>query len=208
MDTLDEDRRRTSISRRYYLLAGSAVLVTGSAGCLGEGDERTDTEDQDSSTDDHEHSHTEEITGPVSHAEVAMLTDEDDHHFDPHVVWVETGGTVTWTNERGSHTSTAYHPEYDQPRRIPEMAEPWDSAMISEEGETFERTFEIDGVYDYFCIPHHYRAMVGTVIVGEPDPHDQPGLAEPQEELPDEARDLLKRLNEQVREALNHNHDH
>ena len=136
-----------------------------------------------------------------------MLSDDTGHHFEPHVVWVETGGTVTWTNESGSHTTTAYHPEFDKPSRIPDDAEPWDSGMFSEEGKTFDRTFDIEGVYDYFCIPHEYRGMVGSVIVGEPDAEDQPGLADPQENLPEEAREVIAELNEQVTEALNHTHD-
>lgn len=196
------------LTRRGFLSAGSSALVVGSAGCLESADDRSDTENQnDETADTHDHSHSEEVTGPVSHAEVAMLTDEDGHHFDPHVVWIETSGTVTWTNKSGSHTTTAYHPEFDQPLRIPSAAEPWDSGMFSEEGATFEQRFEVDGVYDYFCIPHDYRAMVGTVIVGDPDPHDQPGLTEPQEKLPKEARELLETLNERVHKALNHDHD-
>lgn len=207
MDTLDKYTRRTSVSRRYFLTAGSAALVVGSTGCLELAADRSDAESQDDdAADDQTHSQDEGVTGPVSRADVAMITDEDGHHFGPHIVWVKTGGTVTWTNESGSHTTTAYHPEFDQPLRIPDTAEPWDSGMISEDGATFEWEFEVDGVYDYYCIPHDYRAMVGTVIVGEPDPHDQPALAEPQEELPEEARELFERLNEQVQDTLDHNH--
>lgn len=207
MYTLDKQRRRTSVSRRYFLTAGSAALVAGSAGCLESAADRSDAESQDDSAgDNHTHTHDEDVKGPVSHADIAMLTDEDGHHFDPHIVWVETGGTVTWTNESGSHTTTAYDPRFDQPLRIPDTADPWDSGMISEDGVTFEWEFEVDGVYDYYCIPHDYRAMVGTVIVGDPDLHNQPGLAEPQDELPEEARDLFERLNEQANEALDHDH--
>jgi plastocyanin len=199
----------TVLTRRSFLTAGSAAVAAGGAGCLESADTKSDDGGQDHDTaDPHDHSHGEEVTGPGSHADVAMLTDEDGHYFAPHVVWVETGGTVTWTNESGSHTITAYHPGFDQPLRIPDTAEPWDSGMFSEDGVTFERQFEIDGVYDYFCIPHDYRAMVGTVIVGDPDPHDQPGLAEPQEELPEEARELFEKLNAQVHDALDHDHDH
>lgn len=56
-------------------------------------------------------------------------------------------------------------------------------------------TFEVAGVYDYYCIPHEAVAMIGSVIVGEPDPHDQPGLADPQEQLPSAARTPIDELN-------------
>jgi plastocyanin len=208
--------------RRFLATVGGSATVVSGAGCLessGNGNSTDDDgshDDSDSSgdhdstestggSDDHEHG--EEIEGPVDHADVAMLSDDTGHHFEPHVVWVETGGTVTWTNESGSHTTTAYHSEFDKPSRIPDDADPWDSGMFSEEGKTFDRTFDVEGVYDYFCIPHEYRGMVGTVIVGEPDPHDQPGLADPQDDLPEEAREVLAELNEQVNEALGHTHD-
>lgn len=198
-----------AVTRRGFLTAaGSGALAVGSAGCLGLTGNGSEGDSQgDEAADTHDHSHEESINGPVSHADVAMLTDEDGHYFEPHVVWVEAGGTVTWTNESGSHTTTAYHPEFDTPLRIPDGAEPWDSGMFSEEGKTFERTFELEGVYDYFCIPHDYRAMIGTAIVGNPDPHDQPGLTEPQDDLPEEARELFERLNEQVYGALDHDHN-
>lgn len=211
--------------RRFLATVGSSAVVASGAGCTefapegnGEGDDGGhdengssgdhDGHDENESSGDHgDHDHSEEVEEPAEHADVAMLSDDTGHHFEPHVVWVETGGTVTWTNESGSHTTTAYHSEFDKPSRIPDDADPWDSGMFSEEGKTFERMFEVEGVYDYFCIPHEYRGMVGSVIVGEPDPHDQPGLAEPQEDLPGEARAVLAELNEQVHEELVHAHD-
>lgn len=211
--------------RRFLATVGSSGVVASGAGCLGltadgnsDGDDGGhdesdssgdhDGHDENESSGDHgDHDHGEEVEGPAEHADVAMLSDDTGHHFEPHVVWVETGGTVTWTNESGSHTTTAYHPEFDKPSRIPDDADPWDGGMFSEEGKTFDRTFEVEGVYDYYCIPHEYRGMVGSVIVGEPDPHDQPGLAEPQEDLPGEARAVLAELNEQVNEAIGHTHD-
>ena len=199
--------------RRLLTIAGSSAVGVGSAGCLGLTDGGSEDGGQDNSSQNDEaaepenHSHEEDVNDPVSHADVAMLTDEEGHHFEPHVVWVEAGGTVTWTNESGSHTATAYHPEFDTTLRMPESSEPWDSGMFSEEGKTFEHTFEVEGVYDYFCVPHEHRGMVGSVIVGDPDPHDQPGLADPQEGLPEEAREVLINLNEQVNDALGHTHE-
>ncbi|QLG64062.1 plastocyanin/azurin family copper-binding protein [Halorarum salinum] len=32
-------------------------------------------------------------------------------------------------------------------------------------GETYEHTFEVEGEYGYFCIPHEGAGMVGTVTV-------------------------------------------
>jgi hypothetical protein len=114
---------------------------------------------------------------------------------------------VTWTNESGSHSATAYAPANDRPRRVPEAAEAFDSGTLTEEGATFEHTFEEPGVYDYYCTPHESTGMIGSVIVGEPEAHGQPGLAEAQDEIPEGAREKIHSLNEKVNEALGHAHD-
>jgi plastocyanin/predicted lipoprotein with Yx(FWY)xxD motif len=155
--------------------------------------------------DDHSHDHMDEVpTGPADHADVSMKDMDGGHHFDPHVVWVETGGSVTWTLESGAHSTTAYHPDADKPLRIPADARSWNSGVLSNEGATFSHTFEQEGVYDYFCIPHESMGMLGSVIVGHPDPDGQPGLAAPQSGLPEEARSKIEELNEMVKQALTH----
>ncbi|MFB6295910.1 MAG: plastocyanin/azurin family copper-binding protein [Halobacteriales archaeon] len=143
---------------------------------------------------------------PSETAEVLLATESQEYHFKPHLVWVKPGGTVTWRLESGSHDVVAYHPDNDRPRRIPEEAEPWNSKLLSEEGTTFEYTFETEGVYDYYCTPHESLGMVGTVIVGDPDPHDQPALEEPQSSLPEGARAELEDLAASVDEILGHTH--
>lgn len=82
--------------------------------------------------------------------------------FDPIGLFVPPETNVTWLSQRGSpHTATAY------PERIPETAEPFDSAsMVS--GQTYEYTFTVPGTYDYVCLPHRHDGMVGRVVCGEP----------------------------------------
>ncbi|ELY61668.1 plastocyanin/azurin family copper-binding protein [Natronococcus jeotgali] len=158
-------------------------------------------------TDLGSHSHDGDVPeSPSENAEVAMVSD-DGHYFNPHVVWIKPGGTVTWTLESGGHTTTAYHADVDKPQRIPDDAESWDSGILDEEGQTFEQTFDVEGVYDYFCQPHEGMGMVGSVIVGEPDSHEQPVLEPPQEDLPDGAREALEQLNDTANETLGHTHE-
>ena len=144
--------------------------------------------------------------GPVGHSEVAMESTDDGEHFHPHVAWVEVGGTVTFVNESGAHTATAYHPDNGKQLRMPEDAEPFDSGILTEAGATFEHTFEVEGVYDIYCAPHETLGMIGSVVVGRPDPHEQPGLAEPAAEMPERVREKLASLNEQVDTMLGHEH--
>lgn len=163
-------------------------------------EEESGHHEEDGGHGDHDHGENQ-YTEPQPTAEVKMVT-EDGYHFDPHLVWIEEGGTVTWHNESGAHNTVAYHADNSKPQRIPEGAESWNSPL----GEDYTHTFEEEGVYDYFCSPHEPMGMVGTVIVGHPDPHDQPGLEAPQDELYSEARAELEKLNEQVNDTLGHHH--
>lgn len=167
----------------------------------GGSEDGNETDNETNETDSHGHGG--ELDSPSADAEVEMVTEGDEHHFEPHAVWVEQGGTVTWTLASGSHSATAYHSDNDRPDRVPEGTEAWDSGVLSEQGATFEYTFDQEGVYDYFCIPHETIPMVGTVLVGNPDPENQPGLAPPQDDLPEEAQTAIEELNQQVSDALN-----
>ncbi len=161
----------------------------------------------DEESDDNGHNHDEGTPQePSATAQVEMRTEGSEQHYAPHVVWIEPGGTVTWELESGSHDVTAYHPDNDRPLRIPEAANPWRTELLGDEGATVARTFETEGVYDYFCTPHEAVGMVGTVIVGDPDPHEQPGLEEPDSSLPEGARNELADLNAKVDEVLGDTH--
>lgn len=106
--------------------------------------------------------------GPVF--DVLMVSTRE-HYFDPVGLWVPAGATVRWVLHSGVHGATAYHPRYyDKPLRIPEQAQPWDSGMMAQPGQSFSVTFTVEGVYDYYCLPHESMGMVGRLVVGEPRP--------------------------------------
>jgi plastocyanin len=89
--------------------------------------------------------------------------------FDPIGVAVERGGTVRWILDHDVHTTTAYHPaNAGHSLRIPEGAQPWDSGFLMQKGAHFEVTFTVEGVYDYYCMPHEEAGMVGRIVVGKP----------------------------------------
>ena len=91
--------------------------------------------------------------------------------FDPIGVWIEPGQTVRWimASPGNPHTTTAYHPRNaNHSLRIPEAAAPWDSGFLVEPGDIFEVTLTVEGVYDYFCLPHEAAGMVGRIVVGRP----------------------------------------
>lgn len=166
-------------------------------------DEQTETGHDDGHSSDHGHGVPEE---PSASATVNLVTTDEGYHFDPHVVWVEEGATVTFHNESGSHTATAYAQANDKPQRIPEDGTAFDTGMLTDEGAEHEVTLDTPGVYDYYCAPHEAMGMVATIVVGEPDPHDAAGLAEAQSSLPSGAREKIHGLNETVNEMLGHTH--
>lgn len=164
------------------------------------GEESHDSVDEDH---DAEHTHDEVPEEPADQVEVVMkTTDDGEAHFDPHVAWVTPGGSVTFRLESGNHTTTAYALSNGNHRRIPEAAPGWDSGLLETAGETYQLSFETEGVYDYYCRPHEGSGMVGTVLVGEPDLHHQPGMTSPNEDVPPAAREKIVDLNETVEEAL------
>jgi plastocyanin len=218
------DDMTDSLTRRRMLQLTGGAAVVGLAGCTGtqdndseaaagtpteSGQDETSTEsghsdDEDSHDDDG--GHDEAVGAPSDTAEVNMITEDESYHFEPHVVRVNVGGTVTWHNESGSHSTTAYHSDNDQPQLVPDGAASWDSGIVSEQGATFEHTFETEGVYHYYCTPHESLGMLGSVIVGEPDPHEEVALEDPPADKPDRVREKLEELNGMISTALGDDH--
>ena len=111
------------MTRRSLLpLAASAALFA--AGCGGSGD----------------------AAEPVAATEVQMVKS---YRFDPKVIEIEAGGTVTWTNEDNfTHTVQV---DGQEDHRV-------------ERGESVEITFDEPGTYHYVCTLHR-QDMDGEVIV-------------------------------------------
>lgn len=205
------------VDRRRILTTVGSLSAVGVSGCIDSvGDpaeqpaagatESSDDAGAETGGQEADHDQAEgtdhELGDPRAETQVELLTD-DGHHFRPHVVHVERGGTVTWSVVSGEHDTRSYHPDSrgDQ-QRIPDGTAPWASDPMGEEGDSFERTFETEGVYDYACSPHEAMGMVGTVVVGWPDPGGEPALEPPSDDRPEAAVEQLEKLNEQVRIAL------
>jgi plastocyanin len=95
----------------------------------------------------------------------------EDVWFDPIGLRIEPGQTIRWimASPGNPHTTTAYHPRNaNHSLRIPEAAVPWDSGFLVKPGDSFEVTLTVEGVYDYFCLPHEAAGMVGRLVVGRP----------------------------------------
>ena len=143
--------------RQILKTAGFAATagLTGLAGCSSSNSEASGETDTASNGDTNT---------------VLMVTEGSNYYFDPIGLFVESGETITFEIDSGSHSATAYKKGTGQASvtRIPDGAEAFDSGILSEQGATFEHTFETVGTYDYFCTPHKSLGMVGRILVGEP----------------------------------------
>ena len=109
---------------RVFLLAVVAAAALFAAGCGGEG----------------------ESSEPVAATEVEMVKS---YRFDPKVIEIAAGDTVTWTNEDNfTHTVQVDGQEDHKVGK----------------GESVEITFDEPGTYDYVSTLHS-QDMDGTVIV-------------------------------------------
>jgi len=157
---------------RRQILKATGIVATGSvtslAGCSSSGDENsggTETTTtggqgtQDGSNGSNGGSNT-----------VMLVTEGSSYYFDPVGLLVDPGDTITFEIQSGSHSATAYKKGNSSASvtRIPDGAEAFNSETMSEQGATYEHTFETTGTYDYFCIPHKSLGMVGRIVVGEP----------------------------------------
>jgi len=123
-------------------------------------------------------------------AEIAMQGRADGSKvwFDPIGLLIRPGQTVRWTNRNpgNSHTTPAYNPvNFDRPLRMPNGAKPWNSDFLLP-NESFSITLTVEGVYDYYCIPHEHAGMVGRIVVGKPGADDWTSSA-PAGDLPEAA---------------------
>jgi plastocyanin len=109
---------------RKFLLAALAAAAVFAAGCGGSG----------------------ESSEPVATTEVQMVKS---YRFDPKVIEIKAGDTVTWTNEDNfTHTVEV---EGQEDHKV-------------EQGESVSVTFDTPGTYDYVCTLHS-QDMDGEVIV-------------------------------------------
>lgn len=112
------------ISRRQLLAASATAVVTAVSGCAGP----TDGQGAGQETSD-----------------VSMA----DSQFQPRNIHVDTGTTVTWTNE-GSRAHT-----------VTSASDNWSQDTTIAPGEEATHTFADGGVYDVYCTYHGSSELTG-----------------------------------------------
>jgi len=151
-ERLQCDREGESLTRRAFVRrgAGGVAAATAAAGSGAVGTAGAQT------------THTVDMT--------------DGLVFDPDELTIAPGDTVVWENVGSiGHSVTAYEDD------IPDDAEYFASGGFDSEqasrnaypegdipgGESYQHSFEVEGEYGYFCIPHESAGMVASLTVQE-----------------------------------------
>ena len=194
-------------TRRDALATAAATAAAAVAGCLGIGSEEDDTEELASTEPT---AASGELGSPTDEITV-LIRSEPWPEFDPQIIHVEPGATVEWLVETGRHDVTAYHGDTHPPHRTPEGVDAWGSEYLTGPGSSYERTFDVEGVSDYVdrqevCVSHEVAGNVGRVVVGWPDPDEEPAM-EPlseaeREEVPSQVENAFEHFDEETRPVL------
>lgn len=94
---------------------------------------------------------------------VVVAGSMEDARFVPDRLTVQTGDVVRFDVREGIHTVTAYHPDNRRDLGIPEQANSFDSGPLTV-GDIWYLTVSVNGVYNYFCIPHESMGHTGQII--------------------------------------------
>ncbi|MGQ4555491.1 plastocyanin/azurin family copper-binding protein [Halobellus sp. GM3] len=141
-------------------------------------------------------------TAQAGQTHTVEMTDE--LVFDPDEIAVAPGDTIVWENVGAiGHSVTAYEDdipeeadyfasggfEAEQPARSAYSAgDPESGDVVG--GASYEHTFEVEGTYEYFCIPHESAGMLGTVEVAAGGASDDGG-GQVAPAVPDVAKTIL-----------------
>lgn len=94
----------------------------------------------------------------------------DSNYFDPTLIWVDPGTTITWEFQAPGHNVKFE----SQPDGASLEGTPGGDLEPVDEGTTHEVTPDTGGIYAYYCGPHETMGMKGAIAVGDDVPTVQP----------------------------------
>jgi plastocyanin len=101
------------------------------------------------------------LAGEAGSARADVTVTLGNFYFDPAEVTIFEGDTVVWVWTEGSHSTTS------DDCMCCSCTCTWDSGVQSDSCPpfVFQFTFDTAGDYDYYCQPHFFLGMTGTVHV-------------------------------------------
>ncbi|MEX1212861.1 MAG: SCO family protein [Balneolaceae bacterium] len=118
-------------------------------------------------TDTHEAMHESPVSAARDTVLVRVTGTGADARFDPKILSVHSGATIRFQVQEGMHTVTAYHPDNRRELGIPAGAVSFDSGPLGA-GQTWDLILELEGEYNYFCLPHERMGHTGMIRVRNP----------------------------------------
>ena len=104
-------------------------------------------------------------------------------HFEPTGLAVDRGDIVQFTSISPDHTVTPYHQAHGFQHRVPDGVPPFSSPIVNTGGAWLYQ-FDVEGLYDMYCGPHHLLGMVMRIVVGELGEDDIPDYEDTFEDDP------------------------
>ncbi|SNR22909.1 halocyanin domain-containing protein [Halorubrum ezzemoulense] len=148
-----------SMSRRGFFRAGAAGAAVAAGVAAGSGTAAAQYDGWLEGVSNYDGTHDYRGQDEVT---VSVGAGENGLRFGPAAILIDPGATVVWewTGQGGGHNVVADDGTFDS------------GSPVSEEGTTFEYTFEdaSDGdTFNYLCEPHRAVGMKGVVAVGSVD---------------------------------------
>ncbi len=135
-----------------------------------------------------------QILAATTHDVTMVSKDPDDpqhkNYFSPNILQIEPGDTVSFTPADKGHNSVS------DKNMLPEGAEGWKGKV----SDPIDVTFDMEGTYGYFCLPHRSLGMVGLILVGDPSGNYEAAKAAKQR---GKAKKAFAELFERADEILN-----
>jgi plastocyanin len=94
---------------------------------------------------------------------VKMGTDSGQLVYEPSDLTICKGDTVTWVNNKGGPHNVVFLDD-----KVPSGFDADENSMedlLSDEGATFSKKFDIPGTYGYRCAPHSGAGMIAELTV-------------------------------------------
>lgn len=101
------------------------------------------------------------LAGQTHRVEIVSDYDNLRFQFEPRSIRIQPGDTVVWVNAIAEEHNVMVYPG-----GFPQGASAFQSPYLTEAGEEFAVTFDIEGTYQYHCMPHLLMGMRGEIIVG------------------------------------------
>jgi plastocyanin len=166
---MTEGVKDTSVTRRGFLLGAGSVAATAAA-------ETTTAQEGGSGGND---SSGNGSSGGGGTTQTVQVGPGGDLIFDPDSLTITPGTTLKWVWDSNGHNIFVEN----QPDGGNWDGTPGGQSKLYDTGYTYSHTFNTNGKYDYYCVPHRSAGMTGTVTVGAATGPSQPTI-------PDKAKTL------------------